>query len=100
MLKLLAGKIPPLKPSEGVISTELKFQQDKVSHIVGRIEQAEDKYFARVDGRSFEILPWMTHEEALSNLHLEVPSKKYDSFFQPCTRIEFCYGVSDCDVGD
>ena len=53
----VGGGDPPLKPSEGVPSTELKFQQDKATHIVGNTEQVEGKYFAKVNGRPFDIPP-------------------------------------------
>jgi len=49
--------------------------------------------YAVVGGRHFELPWWITADEALRNLHLEVDTKKYDHIFLPCTYVEYLYGV-------
>ena len=49
--------------------------------------------YAVVGGRHFELPLWITADEALRNLHLEVDTKKYDHIFLPCTYVEYLYGV-------
>ena len=69
-------------------------KNEKLPYVTGSSEEVKGVFFAKVGGRTFEVAGWMTTEETLRNISLEVPCEACNSFFLPCTSIEFTYVVT------
>jgi hypothetical protein len=85
---------PLKKPSADVPEVAVTVPAVQGTYVKGYIVQEDGLSFAFVNGRKFQIPPWMNSKDALRNLHLEVDCVAHKSFFVPCSSIEFIYGVT------